>query len=182
MPHDISFNVHMSMCLFDLHALKQSFEHCVTNINALLQSLFHRKRPPLQRCRLSTSVILPFTPSRYTKPSSMFLKINVAAPAETAVKFQACSLNVRLCMQLCWPFNTLVQVGTKYGFDFQAEDMVLDALGWNVQNDTLTLFTTASLESAFPVVVVVSALSKSFIYFIHDMHPGSNVCHEDAEL
>jgi hypothetical protein len=62
-------------------------------------------------------------------------------------------------LQLCWPFNTLVQAGNNYAFDFQAEDLVVDSLGWNVQNETLTLFTTSSFESAFPVIIVVSHLS-----------------------
>lgn len=64
-----------------------------------------------------------------------------------------------LVLQLCWPFNTLVQAGNNYAFDFQAEDLVVDSLGWNVQNETLTLFTTSSFESAFPVIIVVSHLS-----------------------
>jgi hypothetical protein len=63
-------------------------------------------------------------------------------------------------MQLCWPFNTLVQTGSGYFLDFQAEDVVLDGLGFNVEDDTLTLFTTASMESAFPVMLVVSILSS----------------------
>ncbi|EIE26110.1 hypothetical protein COCSUDRAFT_61106 [Coccomyxa subellipsoidea C-169] len=63
-------------------------------------------------------------------------------------------------IQLCWPYNTLVQIGNSYAFDFQAEDNVLDGLGWDVQNDTLTLFTTASIESAFPVIVVITVPSN----------------------
>ncbi|CAL8470358.1 g9900 [Coccomyxa elongata] len=57
---------------------------------------------------------------------------------------------------LCWPFNTLIQTGSKYGLDFRAEDIVIDSLGWNVVNDTLTLFTTSSFESAFPAIILVT--------------------------
>lgn len=60
-----------------------------------------------------------------------------------------------VCLQLCWPFNTLIQAGDNYAFDFQAEDNALDALGWNVQNETLSLFTAADFQSAFPVILVV---------------------------
>ncbi len=78
--------------------------------------------------------------------------------------------DVVMChMQLCWPFNTLVQIGNSYAFDFQAEDNVLDGLGWDVQNDTLTLFTTARIESAFPVILVVSPLF-SLLHRIMPMH------------
>ena len=73
----------------------------------------------------------------------------------------AVPINVEHCyMQLCWPFNTLVQTGSGYFLDFQADDVVLDGLGFNVEDDTLTLFTTASMESAFPVILVVSILSS----------------------
>ena len=61
-------------------------------------------------------------------------------------------------MQLCWPFNTLIQTGPNYSLDNQAEDNVIDALGWNVVNDTLTLFTTSNIQSAFPVIVVVRTI------------------------
>ncbi|KAK9915824.1 hypothetical protein WJX75_004569 [Coccomyxa subellipsoidea] len=64
-------------------------------------------------------------------------------------------------IQLCWPFNTLVQAGNNYAFDFQAEDLVVDSLGWNVQNETLTLFTTSSFESAFPVIIVITVPSDA---------------------
>lgn len=67
-------------------------------------------------------------------------------------------MSVCCYLQLCWPFNTLIQTGSKYGLDFQAEDIVIDSLGWNVVNDTLTLFTTSSFESAFPAVILVCFL------------------------
>ncbi|BDA44395.1 hypothetical protein COCOBI_05-5790 [Coccomyxa sp. Obi] len=59
-------------------------------------------------------------------------------------------------IQLCWPFNTLIQTGPTYALDNQAEDIVMDSLGWNVVNETLTLFTTSSFESPFPVIVQVT--------------------------
>jgi hypothetical protein len=62
-----------------------------------------------------------------------------------------------VCAQLCWPFNTLIQSGSGYSFDFQAEDIALDALGWDVMNETLSLFTASDFQSAYPVILVVCA-------------------------
>jgi hypothetical protein len=32
---------------------------------------------------------------------------------------------------------------------------VLDALGWNVMNETLEVFTTADFQSAYPILLIV---------------------------
>lgn len=58
--------------------------------------------------------------------------------------------------QVCWPFNTYIQPGDNYTVDLQAEDIVLDAMTFNVTDDgTLQLSTEGNFQSPFPVVAIV---------------------------
>ncbi len=70
--------------------------------------------------------------------------------------------------QVCWPFNTYVQPSAgNFTGDFQAQDAVMQGLGWNVVNKTLELFTTANITSTLPVSIVVRILKH--------IHLGSQI-------
>ena len=57
--------------------------------------------------------------------------------------------------QVCWPFNTVIQLGTNYSADLQAEAAVLAALGWDIANGTLQLFTAGNISTNLPISAVV---------------------------
>lgn len=59
------------------------------------------------------------------------------------------------CTQVCWPVNTVIQTGANYSADLQAEASVLPALGWDVSNGTLQLFTTDNISTNLPISAVV---------------------------
>ena len=53
--------------------------------------------------------------------------------------------------QVCWPFNTYIQPGDNYTVDLQAEDVVLNAMTFNVTDDgTLQLSTGGT--SSLPIL------------------------------
>ena len=56
---------------------------------------------------------------------------------------------------MCWPFNTYIQPGDNYSLIVQSEDVVQQALTWDLNNDTLELSTTADFASGYPIEVVV---------------------------
>ena len=64
---------------------------------------------------------------------------------------------MRVCLttQVCWPINTLIQPGSNYSLDLQAEASVLQALSWNVANSSLQLSTSGSFRSMYPIVAIV---------------------------
>ena len=59
--------------------------------------------------------------------------------------------------QVCWPVNTLIQPGSNYSLELQAQSAVLQALSWDVVNSSLQLSTNGSFRSNYPIVAIVSA-------------------------
>ncbi len=66
-----------------------------------------------------------------------------------------------LITQVCWPINTLIQPGSNYSLELQAEASVLQALSWDVTNSSLQLSTNGSFRSMYPIVAIVSDLSAT---------------------
>jgi len=63
-----------------------------------------------------------------------------------------------MSLQVCWPINTLIQPGSNYSLELQAQSAVLQALSWDVVNASLQLSTNGSFRSNYPIVAIVSAL------------------------
>ena len=70
-----------------------------------------------------------------------------------------------MIVQVCWPINTLIQPGSNYSLELQAQTNVLRALAWDVSNSSLQLSTNASFRSLYPIVAIVrtSILSRSHV-------------------
>ena len=62
---------------------------------------------------------------------------------------------------MCWPINTLIQPGSNYSLELQAQNAVLQALTWDVSNSSLQLSTNSSFRSLYPIVAIVR-LAPSF--------------------
>ncbi len=60
-----------------------------------------------------------------------------------------------MIVQVCWPINTLIQPGSNYSLEVQAQTNVLQALAWDVRNSSLQLSTNASFRSLYPIVAIV---------------------------
>ncbi len=68
-----------------------------------------------------------------------------------------------LIVQVCWPINTLIQPGSNYSVELQAESSVLQALSWDVTNSSLQLSTNGSFRSLYPIVAIVSVTSVTAV-------------------
>lgn len=66
--------------------------------------------------------------------------------------------------QVCWPINTLIQPGSNYSLELQAQTGVLQALAWDVANSSLQLSTNASFRSINPIVAIVTSSLPSSAY------------------
>jgi len=62
-----------------------------------------------------------------------------------------------MSLQVCWPINTLIQPGSNYSLELQAQSAVLQALSWDVVNSSLQLSTNGSFRSNYPIVAIVRA-------------------------
>ncbi|CAL8470357.1 g9899 [Coccomyxa elongata] len=116
-------------------------------------------------------VVPAAAPSEVTVPggTAAELLVQAAAPTPAAVPAAAPAPSQELPVYyVCWPFNTYIQPGDNYTVDIQAEDVVLDAMTFNVTNDgTLQLSTEGNFRSPYLVVAIVSlpfdALSGVFV-------------------
>ena len=75
-----------------------------------------------------------------------------------------------MIVQVCWPINTLIQPGSNYSLELQAQANVLRALAWDVSNSSLQLSTNASFRSLHPIVAIVRTSILSQI-----SHLGSTI-------
>ena len=75
--------------------------------------------------------------------------------------------------QVCWPVNTLIQPGSNYSLELQAEASVLQALSWDVTNSSLQLSTNGSFRSLYPIVAIVRVfcvLGPSYSHWVACYH------------
>ncbi|BDA44394.1 hypothetical protein COCOBI_05-5780 [Coccomyxa sp. Obi] len=94
-------------------------------------------------------------------PSGVLQSTRAAAPAEILVPAAPAPVEIVVPAaapsEVCWPFNTYIQPGDNYTIDLQGEDVVLDAMTFNVTADgTLQLSTEGNFQSPYPVVAIVS--------------------------
>ncbi|CAK0736661.1 hypothetical protein CVIRNUC_000782 [Coccomyxa viridis] len=80
-------------------------------------------------------------------------------------------------VQVCWPINTLIQPGSNYSLELQAQTAVLQALTWDVSNSSLQLSTNSSFRSLYPIVAIVR-LAAIHVFLLR---PKSQFLHQRSK-
>ena len=127
-------SVQVEPCQSSCMATYQRFVSALQRTLILMTRVLHLERNGLSLSLPCLSKLMPSVPDLELMPDY----IDTLLPA-----------------QVCWPINTLIQPGSNYSLELQAEASVLQALSWDVTNSSLQLSTSGSFRTLYPIVAIV---------------------------